>query len=443
MADRPSASSPMRDRFPRALKEFALVPVLVILALLALAAVSILGDQAHGAFFQHLRTALGHFIGAKSASSTLGAIATGLVTVTSITFSVLLLAVQQTATSLSPVVFDQFVRRRSNQVYLGLFVGLALFSYVVMAAVQTKTPPIIGAFIATVLTVVALGCLLFLVYSTIDQMRPDNVIRGLHDRALLAHERETSLVRRTRRSPQSDLPVLAELHCAAYGYIEAVHLDAIARALEDAGATADNGVEVELCVSVGQAVATGELVARVRHDDPDAAARIRSALRRAVPVSPSPDADYDPRTALRSIRNITWSSGSTSKHNPAIADKGLHALRDLASRWFAEGDRSGPDPLPVVYPDGDIESVVAALYSCVVVAAESHQYQQATHVLEAYAFLWPRARGAARHRMLRDVDAMQAVLEHLPVSPDLSEAQRHLAAVVGLSEDRVRSPAGP
>lgn len=44
--------------------------------------------------------------------------ATGLVTVTSITFSLLLLAVQQTASSLSPVVFDQFVRRRSNQIYL-------------------------------------------------------------------------------------------------------------------------------------------------------------------------------------------------------------------------------------------------------------------------------------------------------------------------------------
>jgi uncharacterized membrane protein len=385
---RPSARAPIRDRLPRALKEFALLPVLVVLALLVLAALSIVGDQAHGPFVTGVRHVLGHFIGAKSASSTLAAIATGLVTVTSITFSVLLLAVQQTASSLSPVVFDQFVRRRSNQIYLGLFVGLALFSYVVMAAVQSKTPPIIGAFIATVLTVVALACLLFLVYSTIDQMRPDNVIRMLHDRAVFAHDRETQLVERTLRHPRSTSPVQAELHSPTYGFIEAVHLDRIASAVSE-----DREAEVELCVSVGQAVAVGELIGRVRHRDADAAAAVRSAMRDAVTISPSPDSDYDPRTALRSIRNITWSSGSTAKHNPAIADKGLHALRDLASRWLVEGDRTGPDPLPVVYPDGDVISVLDALYACVVAAAESHQYQQAIQVLNAYAFLWPRSHG--------------------------------------------------
>jgi hypothetical protein len=31
--------------------------------------------------------------------------------------------VQQTASSLTPVVFDQFLRRTSNQVYFGFFIG--------------------------------------------------------------------------------------------------------------------------------------------------------------------------------------------------------------------------------------------------------------------------------------------------------------------------------
>ena len=68
----------------------------------------------------------------------------------------LLLAVQQTASNLSPVVFDQFLRRKANQAFVGFFIGLVLFSYVVMAAVKDPTPPILGAAFATVLTVVAL-----------------------------------------------------------------------------------------------------------------------------------------------------------------------------------------------------------------------------------------------------------------------------------------------
>jgi uncharacterized membrane protein len=426
MVDRPSAKTPIRVRAPRALHEFVLVPVLVVVALIALAAVSIVGDQAHGRFFGSLREVLGHFIGAQSAASTLAAVATGLVTVTSITFSVLLLAVQQTASNLSPVVFDQFVRRRSNQLYLGLFVGLALYSYVVMAAVQPKTPPIIGAFIATVLTVLALSCLLFLVYSTVHQMRPDNVMRQLHDRAALAHDRETELIRRTRRKTASALPVRAEYRSETFGYIESVDLRRIAAALDGQ----DPEVEVELGVSIGQEITVGDLIARVHHDDPHTADRILSVVAKCVPVSPTPDLDYDPRTALRNMANIGWTSGSTSKQNPAIAAQALHALRDLASRWLAEGDRSGPDPLRVVYPDGDVEAIVDSLYSAVVVAWESRQHQQAVRVLKSYQFLWPRADARTQERIRRDVAAMQPILEQMPASPGLETERKTLIELV-------------
>jgi len=420
ISNRPSARTPLRVRAPRALREFILVPVLVVGALVALGAFSIVADQAHGPWFTGVRELIGHYIGAQTAASTLGAIATGLVTVTSITFSVLLLAVQQTASNLSPVVFDQFVRRRSNQLYLGLFVGLALYSYVVMAAVQPKTPPIIGAFIATVLTVVALGCLLFLVYSTVHQMRPDNVMRQLHDRAAMAHDRETELIKRSRRTSSSPLPVRAEHRSETFGYIQSVDLHGIAAAVE--GRSAD--VEVELCVSVGQEITVGDLIGRVRHLDPRTAEELCAVVARAVPVSPTPDLDYDPRTALRNVANIGWTSGSTSKHNPAIAAQALHVMRDLASRWLAEGDRSGPDPLPVVYPDGDVETVLDTLYSGVVVAWESRQHQQAVRVLKSYEFLWPRADESAQERIRRDVEMMQPILDEMPPSAALDKERR-------------------
>ena len=432
MVERPSARPPLRVRGPRALREYILVPLLVVGLLLLLAVASIVGDQAHGAFFSDTRHVLEHFIGAQTASGTLVAIATGLVTVTSITFSVLLLAVQQTASSLSPVVFDQFVRRRSNQVYLGLFVGLALFSYVVAAAVQPKTPPIIGAFIATVLTVGALGCLLFLIYSTIDQMRPDTVIRHLHDRAVLAHDRETELIRRTRRDSRSDSSVRADYRSHTFGYIESIDVESIAAAVDEHGdGERPEAAEIELCVSVGQEVAVGDLIARVRHPDTQKAQALCSDAAKSILVSPTPDLDYDPRTALRDIANITWTSGSTAKQNPAIAAQGLHALRDLASRWLAEGDRSGPEPFNIVYPDGDVEVILDAMYSSVVVAHESRQHQQAIRVLQAYQFLWSTADPRAQRRIRNDVTAMGHILDKMPSSPALTTEHHALVELTG------------
>jgi uncharacterized membrane protein len=416
-----SAHTPMGVRLPRALREFVALPILVVLVMLVLAAVSIVGDQAHGGAVASLRDALEHVIGKKNASSTLGAVATGLVTVTSITFSVLLLAVQQTASNLSPVVFDQFVRRRANQFYLGLFVGLALYSYVVLAAVQPSTPPVIGAFLATVLTVVALGCLLFLVYSTIDQMRPDNVMRQLHDRAVAAHEREGRLIAVTRRSSRSAAPAAVDVECPTYGYVESVDATRIDDALGD-----DPDAEVELHVTVGAEVVAGDVLATIRHRDPAAAERAREAVAAALPISQAPDIDHDASTAIRDISNIGWTSGSTSKQNPAIAAQALHALRDLASRWLREGGRTGPDPRRVVYRDDDLDTLLEAMYSAMVVAHESHQHQQAARVLETYERMLGWARGEHRQRIIADLDAMRPLVEQLPASPVVDRVDRRL-----------------
>jgi uncharacterized membrane protein len=88
--------------------------------------------------------------------STLPAIATTLVTVTAIIFSVLLLAVQQTASTLSPVIFDQFAGRRRNHAFFEFFLRLTRYACVVLLAVRGHTPPVLGARIATLLTANAL-----------------------------------------------------------------------------------------------------------------------------------------------------------------------------------------------------------------------------------------------------------------------------------------------
>ena len=444
-AARPSAGAPARVRVPRALREFVAVPMLVVTLLLLLAVASIFGDQAHGGVVATLRESLGHLIGKQAASATLAAVATGLVTVTSITFSVLLLAVQQTASSLSPVVFDQFVRRRANQVFLGLFVGLALYAYVVMAAVQQGTPPIIGAFLATVLTVSALGCLLFLVYSTIDQMRPRNVMRQLHDRAVRAHDREAALVARTRRTSRSRLPVRATYRSRTFGYVESIELQVLdgPPAAEPGGDDADAAQqpEIELHVALGDEVALGDLVASVRARDERTAEQIRDRVARAVTLSPAPDLDFDATTGVRDLSNIGWTSGSTSKQNPAVAAQALHALRDLAVRWTSEGDRTGADPARVVYPDDDVDTVLDAFYSAVVAAHESHQHDQAARVLDAYTAVLACAQGRVADRILDDLQAMRPMLDQLPPSPRLDAARRRAdAALCDRSRERsVRS----
>ncbi|QNN52826.1 DUF2254 family protein [Nocardioides mesophilus] len=422
----------------RAVREFAFVPSIVVAAFIVLAVIAILADQTHLALFDGLRSLFGTVIGADASTAALQSIATGLLTVTSITFSVLLLAVQQTASNLSPVVFDQFVRRRINQLLLGFFVGLSLFAYVVMVAVKDSMPPIVGAGIATVLTVVGMLLLLVLVYVTVDQMRPSNVVRQIHDRTLAARDAQRPLRERTRRCAGSDQTVRATCHSVLTGYVTAIDLDRLEAALADAP-----DAEIRLEVQLGGGITYGDVIATVADGDTATAERLADAVSDSVVIDRRRDIDRDATTGVHELVNIAWTSGSTSKQSPEVALEGLDMLRDLASRWMADPQPDGPSEgtLAVVYRDDDLDQVMQALFSLMVVAHESHQHLTAARVLDAYRSLLGRAEPGLRDRMLEDIERMQDLLEQLPSSGMLEKSRADLAAAVRSAGGRQRAGA--
>ncbi|WP_306207287.1 DUF2254 family protein [Actinoplanes sp. RD1] len=408
----------------RGLRDFVAVPLLVITGFMVLAVLSIIGDRTHAPVLDAVRSATQKIIGDQAATTTLQAIATALVTVTSITFSMLLLAVQQTAASLSPVVFDQFVRRRANQGFLGFFVGLAIFACIVMAAVRDDTPPVLAAATATLLTGLALTCLLVLVYTTIAQMRPANVLRQLHDRALRAHRRERDLIRRTRRRELSTARVGATCRCDAIGYVIGIDLECMTRALARVP-----GAEIRLHIVLGQTLAYGDVIATVRHEDERAAQGLADEVRVAVLIDTEPDLNTA-GTGIDSIANIAWTSASTAQQNPEVARQALHTLRDLAARWIEHeavppGD-DAEDRLPIVYPDGDLDRILQVLYSMLVAAQESHQHLTAAHLLETYETLLSSATGEVAERLRDDVTRARPLLADMPASPVLQRIHRRL-----------------
>ena len=403
----------------RAVREFALVPSVVVLGFLALAIVSVIADEQHLPVLDGVRRATAQVIGDQAATTALQAIATGLLTVTSITFSVLLLAAQQTASNLSPVVFDQFVRRRINQVLLGFFVGLCLFSYVVMAA-HTKTPPVVGAAIAVLLTVVAMMLLLVLVYVTIDQMRPANVLRQIHHQTVQARHLQADLRRRTLREPTGRGRVTATYRSSATGYVTGIDLERLARALERAPRA-----EIQLCVSLGRAVTYGDVLAVARDDDEETARSLADEVRPAILLDRWRDISRDATTGVGEITNIAWTSGSTAKHSPQVARQGLDILKDLTARRLDEEEKPArpADLVNVVYPDTYLDQLWDSIFSMLVVANESHQDLTAAGVLDTYRVLLPQTTGATRRRVLADIALGHDLLEGMPRSSMLDAAR--------------------
>jgi uncharacterized membrane protein len=104
------------ETIKRAYAEFLTLPSIMIAGFLVLGGVTAALDAAEVAWLSAARDFLrAHFFSdGQATSDLLGAIATGLVTLTSIAISLLLIAVQQAAAAMSTQIYDQFLRGRST-----------------------------------------------------------------------------------------------------------------------------------------------------------------------------------------------------------------------------------------------------------------------------------------------------------------------------------------
>lgn len=398
--------SNVRDTIRRAFAEFLAVPTGIILGFLILAIGLNAIDRRHIAWLEPSRMFLRvHvFVDARATSDLLSTIASGIITVTSITISLLLLALQQSAASMTSEVFDQFLRRRVNQVYFGFFVGLALYALVTLATVGEPFNPVFGATAAFLLTVVALYLLILLLYTTINQMRPVEIIAQIHNHILAARARQLSLVHRTRRASRSSGTGNTMVRSVKHGFVTRIDLTALDAALGQGG-RGERGdhsaatAEVALRVSIGSHVAFDDVIAEISATTAAGADVLGPAVAGAVRIERERDIIADPAYGIEQLETIAWTSVSTSKSNPAPGLLTIRSLRDVLARWCAEPPERDPaEPVPVVYVDNTVGRLFDAFETIAVVSSESMQHQTYTEVVRTFTVMYDRLPSDQRRR---------------------------------------------
>lgn len=319
-----------QSRFPetlrRAFTEFLTIPTLIIAGFFLLAVITYALDAEKFAAFEPLRAFLRQrvFRDAKATSDLLSTIAGSLITVTSITFSLLLLAVQQSAATLTNQVYDQFLRRKLNQIYFGFFVGLSLFTLLVLATVAPPYNPVFGASAAFLLTIIALYLVILLLYTTIDQMRPAVIVEAIHDHILIARERQLPLLRRTRRFSQSGDANSETILATKHGFVARVDAEALGAASSLGG----SGLEIILRISVGSAVAFQDPLAQIKSAHATGTEKVAEGVRAAIQIEQQRDLDHDPAYGIEQLtlprldldldRQIKSFAGGLGHSQPAL-----------------------------------------------------------------------------------------------------------------------------
>lgn len=274
--------------------------------------------------------------GAGAARTVLNVIATAMITVTSLTFSLTVVTLQLASSQFSPRLLRTFTRDRFVHSTLAMFLGSFVYALTVLRTVRSPEEEARGAFVpqfsVTFAFVLAVGSavvlILFLAHLA-REIRVETILRNVHDDASGTIQRVLP-ARPEARPPRPHVPGPADprlLLAPASGFLVGVH----AERLHEAVLAADAVVVVDK--AVGDSFVEGTPVARAWSLSPDARLSdeslrtLQDGLSRAVETGFERTSRQDVAFGLRQLTDVGVKALSPGINDPTTA---VHALSHSA-----------------------------------------------------------------------------------------------------------------
>ena len=310
--------------------------------------------------------------GASAARDLLAAIAGSLISVTGLTFSLTVIALQLSSSQYSPRLLQTFVTDRVVQVTLAQLVLTFVYALTVLRTVRTESAteddtafvPRLSITVAYLLTLGSVVALVLFLGHLATALRVETMLRDVHDEAnrTIARrlpdpvaEEEQAPGRREGGEPWR-VGAPTPLSIDSSGFLVGVDERAVAAAAREAG------VVVEFAVRIGDAVVAGTPMAHAWHAGPaegalrEGQAALEEALDSAVQLDFERSAGADVAYGLRKVIDIAVRALSPGINDPTTA---VHALSH-ASALLCELAARPSDGRRVLDEDGVLRVLLPA-----------------------------------------------------------------------------------
>jgi uncharacterized membrane protein len=274
-----------------------------------------------------------------TAQTTLATLAGSMMTVVSVVYSVLLVALSMASVQFSTRVLSSLVRDRVSQGVLGLFLGTFTWQLVALRAVHVDPPyvPPLTVAIALMLAVMSLAALVVFIDRVIQNIQANHLVDRIasHTEAVIDEvfpPLNTGGPPAPRDTTWPEPPAGAALVPSdRSGYVQLVSFD-------EALAVAQTGLVVHLTRPTGSFVPQGGALWRVwppERNTPEVMARLRGA----VDLGPIRTLQQDAEWGLRQIVDIGLKAISPAVNDPSTAATCIDHLSRLLIR---AGQRAAP-----------------------------------------------------------------------------------------------------
>jgi len=279
---------------------------------------------------------------AEAARQILATIAGSLITVAGLAFSITIVVLTLVSNQFTPRAIRGFLADRVNQVVAGAFVGIFIYSLLVLRAVRGNTigdrfVPGISVSVAIVLALVALALLLVFIHHVGKSIQASSIAARISRETLRAidhlypaavGERSGAPAEVTRPAGEPTAAIRPDRH----GFVQTIKLEALARKLGDALA--------EVPVRPGDFVNERDVLALVWLRDMSDA-DLESAVRGAVVIADERDVAEDAAFGIWQLADIAARALSPGVNDPTTAVTALAHLEAVLVRLAGRSIPSG------------------------------------------------------------------------------------------------------
>jgi uncharacterized membrane protein len=275
---------------------------------------------------------------ADSSRSILGAIASGMITVAGLTFSLTMIAVTQASSQYTPRILRTFMSDRPNQFVLGTFVGIFAYCLVVLRTVRSveeeRFVPSLAVVLAILLAMVGIGILIYFVHHIATTLQVSSVLARVSDDTTRAMDtlfpdtlgNEASEDQERAAESAAAVSTWHPVPSPATGYVQYVDEDG----LLDAAATSrrlvrmDRGIgefviEGQPLASVAETLAPGTPVPLRTPDVDKARKALDGHIANAYRIGPHRTVEQDASYGLRQIVDVALKALSPSVNETTTA----------------------------------------------------------------------------------------------------------------------------
>ncbi len=344
------------------------VPTIIVVGAVALAAILVEVDARIGhAPFSEWPRLFG--AGAEGSRGMLVAIATSMVTVAGVVFSITIVALSLASSQYSSRVLRQFVSDRTNQVVLGVFVGIFAYCLVVLRTIRGGEEgifvPSVAVLTGVLLAFVGIGVLIHFIHHIAYGIQASHIVAGIADETLRTVERlfpdklaggeakdasEPSL--HDDSPPSGSRPVPSR----RMGYVQRVDAAGLLQVAQDA----DCVIRMER--AIGDFVVAGASIVSVcghQRPDDEVVERIESLF----VIDRQRTVDEDVAYGLRQIVDVALKALSPAVNDTTTAVMCLHYITAimirLAGRSFPARERRRDGVLRVIASEPDFAAYAA------------------------------------------------------------------------------------